>query len=395
MFHEDSRARRRSAFTLVELLVVIAIIGILIALLLPAIQAAREAARRASCTNNLKQLGIALSAYHDVFNRLPINYNYWSDPLGQGLRGAIFPRLFPYMEQQSTYNFISFASTNLSENAVFPWAVQGVNGVATGTTGYVRTKVIANLLCPSDMQFIHEPGSGFNALINYGMCVGPQAMESQFGCNIAAYIGSSPYAVQNGSTANSDQNCSPNGGCVPGENWFGGGFWTRGDRTWGEPALIAGVFSRGGDNWGNNNGLGDCWAARFLDVTDGTSNTIAIGETRPLCTDEEGWDNQGWMKAWFKSVATTAPINFPTCPGENGLAKLQPGQDNNTQAPGCNQRQNWNTAQGFKSKHPGGAQFVFVDGSVRFLPDTINYDTYQRLGARMDGNNITNADGER
>src|SRR4051812_16524426 len=96
--------RRHAAFTLVELLVVIAIIGILVALLLPAIQAAREAARRSQCTNNQKQLGIAihnyLSARKDV---LPSNYQELKIPGGQQ-GDTFFVRLLPYMEEQATYD---------------------------------------------------------------------------------------------------------------------------------------------------------------------------------------------------------------------------------------------------------------------------------------------------
>ena len=75
-------------------------------------------------------------------------------------------------------------------------------------------------------------------------------------------------------------------------------------------------------------------------------------------------------------TGTTAPINYPTCPGE------PPGHDTNTDD--CNDYRNWATSQGFKSKHPGGAQFVFCDGSGQFLSETIDYYTYQRLGDRWD-----------
>src|SRR5258707_15586964 len=111
---------RRTAFTLVELLVVIAIIGILIALLLPAIQAAREAARRSSCTNNMKQLGIALHNYHDIYNRFPFsNYTQptwgWS-PFGingGGDFGGPLVRLLPYLEQKAAYDQLDFRFPNI------------------------------------------------------------------------------------------------------------------------------------------------------------------------------------------------------------------------------------------------------------------------------------------
>jgi prepilin-type processing-associated H-X9-DG protein len=73
---------------------------------------------------------------------------------------------------------------------------------------------------------------------------------------------------------------------------------------------------------------------------------------------------------WF---ATTAPINYPTCPGEPGY-----------QLSACNDEAHWGAAQGFKSLHAGGAQFVFCDGSVQFLTDAIDYTTYQQLGDRRD-----------
>ncbi len=103
------RTVKNRAFTLVELLVVIAIIGMLIALLLPAVQAAREAARRMSCTNNLKQIGIAVHNFHDTNGGLP--------PAGNGPYGpSIFVFLYPYIEQQNLYNLVSSATTTPEVN---------------------------------------------------------------------------------------------------------------------------------------------------------------------------------------------------------------------------------------------------------------------------------------
>src|SRR6476620_9177155 len=107
--------RLRKGFTLVELLVVIAIIGILVALLLPAVQAAREAARRTQCTNNLKQLGIAMQNHHSAKNRFPMNIN-WIWPKGTHNARRNFAshllNLAPYMEETSLHGAINFCDPN-------------------------------------------------------------------------------------------------------------------------------------------------------------------------------------------------------------------------------------------------------------------------------------------
>ena len=126
----------RRGFTLVELLVVIAIIGILVALLLPAIQAAREASRRAQCTNNLKQVGIAIQNYHDAYRALPI--------LGMGsAHGSWVLHLLPQLEQGGLYERYKFT---LQWNYIAQNAAAGVDNLSVSN---VR---IAALTCPSDSE---------------------------------------------------------------------------------------------------------------------------------------------------------------------------------------------------------------------------------------------------
>jgi hypothetical protein len=112
-------------------------------------------------------------------------------------------------------------------------------------------------------------------------------------------------------------------------------------------------------------------------VTDGTSNVIFVGEILSDCTDHSGnvWDyNQGGNA----HASTASPLNnMTTCPNSRKILN-----------PNCTNPNNWNYSWGFRSQHVGGAQFLLVDGSVRFLSENIDYNTYQRLGGRADGNTV-------
>ena len=371
-------------FSLVELLVVITIIGILIALLLPAIQAAREAGRRSSCTNNLKQLGIALHNYHDIYNRFPIGYAcdyraaYNMAVDHQWERGGAITRLLPYIEQKAIYDALDFRfGMYIDENENIPGLFD------SGPQGPVSRTPIPGLKCPSDSpRPDNSPWDPMQpSLSNYMPCLGPVAATGgpnflgggafgPFG-NLAPYSGVSPYS-------------GVIGGAYPG--WFG-------DNS-----------AQWGDSWSITGGT-ECpgafahvdWAANLRDVTDGTESVIAMGEMRPLCAQAVG-DNAFWDNYNTNLNSTIAPVNFPYCTSAmynaNGFTEvLAPGFPSYSQMPGSsNPHYSGDVAvqYGFRSKHPAGALFVYCDGSVHFLIETINYDTYQRLGDRRDGRPMTN-----
>lgn len=330
-------ARRRLGFTLVELLVVIAIIGILVGLLLPAVQAAREAARRMQCSNNLKQLGLALHNYNDVYKRFPSSASYcvpWLPCAGAtgnmdngypwvgGLwrKGSGLVRLLPFVEQTAFFNQIDMSRD------VDAWfgALQPATPVTQFSGRRPREFKIPTYQCPSDPEARTDL-----AVSNYGFSMGSQALPAQSaGC--ALYPSHLNGPSGHGNTSDSSQ--------------------------------ISGAFAR------------FHWAARLGDLTDGTSNTIVMGEIRPNCHDHHF---NGWAAGNALWTSTVAPINYNTC--RNELPGNAGGPIN------CNSWNVWMTSAGFKSKHVGGAQFVLGDGSVHFLSQSIDYTNYQRLGARSDG----------
>ncbi len=327
----DGCSPQRCAFTLVELLVVIAIIGILIALLLPAVQAAREAARRSQCSNNLKQLGLALQNYHDAYKQLPLggtknNSNGWfcQDPTHHGNH---LVEMLPFIEETTLYGQLTFKADtqfSLMPDGQYACAVQP-----------------STFICPSDDSAKYynnyTPQNGYAAQ----QCGAAEMNQLRATGNYAASMGNQAF----------DQ------GCNFGGNMFGTGAAVHGDSL--DETQISGPFAH------------EAWSATYKKITDGLSKTIAMGEMRAKCA----WHaRDGWMHIdgmWF---ATTAPINYPTCPGEVGYQQST-----------CNDEAHWGAAQGFKSLHAGGAQFTFCDGSVQFLTDAIDYTTYQQLGDRRDG----------
>jgi prepilin-type N-terminal cleavage/methylation domain-containing protein/prepilin-type processing-associated H-X9-DG protein len=341
--------RSRKGFTLVELLVVIAIIGILVGLLLPAVQAAREAARKMSCGNNLKQLGLALFEYHDNNKRLPCaGIFHWTRQSNNGYswgktgRGTALLKLLPYLEQGAIYNGIDMIGLKTNGKSMqWVYQVNPVSGVQ------YRAEIIPTFLCPSAsfMPRLHGTSEKTSKTLTcYGTSIGASRMPAMVG-----YGG----------------NISTAGWCndYPG-NVFGSGRFAHGNG--GTPRGISGVFARGH------------WAARMRDIDDGASQVIALGEILPNKAHHHSF---GWMHLNGIWTATSTPINYPII---GQFERGWPGPKD------CTNYRQWQTSPGFRSQHKGGAQFVFADGSVHFLAETMDYLTYNRLGCRRDGQPLGN-----
>jgi prepilin-type N-terminal cleavage/methylation domain-containing protein/prepilin-type processing-associated H-X9-DG protein len=297
-------SRPLHGFTLVELLVVIAIIGILVALLLPAIQAAREASRRSKCSNNLKQIGIAVHNYELSHKRLPPGARYNSSGMR---RGSILLFLLPYLEESAMADTINLNSANLDKD------------VSAGAK--IGTQKVPTFICPSDNREALYPDV---AVHNYAASNGPTAVYNNPACSCTL-----PTAWTSLALAPAD-----------------------------DPNKYAGPFTRVGA------------MAKISQITDGLSKTIFFGEVRPGCSEQI---SSGWAYTTNGNgyCTTLIPINYDSC--------------NPPPADACNQPCNWNTEVGFKSAHSGGAQFLMGDGSVHFVSETIEHQTYQYLGAKNDG----------
>lgn len=269
----------RPGFTLVELLVVITIIGVLISLLLPAVQSAREAAHRMQCTNQIKQLGLALHSYHDTYRSFPPG---WVDSGNFGWGWNAF--LFPYLEQQTFFERLNVNKKQLIQ----------INNNAS-TQPLLQT-VIPNLRCPSDRA--KEVGEQY---VGAGANQRPVATSNYVGCR-------GFFNMANGDTTN-------------------------------DPIV---------DNTLNNGVLYANSAVKFTDITDGTSNTLAIGEKNIDAT------NSG------------SPEFRAACWAGDGRA-----QNGNAVTSCVRGKVNQGNQMNFASSHPGGANFALCDGSVRFIAETI------------------------
>ncbi len=317
--------RNRRGMTLIELLVVIAIIGILIALLLPAVQAAREAARRMQCSNNFKQMGIALAAYHEASGVFPIGRTglYRTYPSKNPNRRTWVLGSLPYFEQSNIFNtFNCSLSFNDNEN---------------GTT---VQSLVSMFVCPSDGPTLQEPDRPVPRIKS----------------NFAANWGSTHYFQGEGGYGAA----SPNPLVGPaGTAWFTGAPF--------------GVNVSNGLN-------------TFLD---GSSQTFLVGEViagvnRPAGTNPAGaYDHRGDIYNDDRNCAMFMTYTTPNALIPDQLAEAQycgQGYDNN---PPCNTSvPAFNAA---RSRHRGGVHVLFADGHVTFIRDEINVAVWRALGSPAAG----------
>jgi prepilin-type N-terminal cleavage/methylation domain-containing protein/prepilin-type processing-associated H-X9-DG protein len=331
----------RQGFTLIELLVVIAIIGVLIALLLPAIQAAREAAHRAQCTNNLKQIGIALHNYHDRQGSFPIGVQTFSAHdinCVEGQRGhSMFTAILSDMAGGSSYNSINFDYA--AGSPTNPYTNQ--HGGMINSTGLLAH--IGTYVCPSETSRQRPyilPGQSSNPYgwSSYAAVAGTGDITRWwYGC------ASSPPGY--------DQEIEPNG-----------------------------MF-------------GKMYSYRLAQDTDGTSNTAFVGE---MCRfkGEQAQVLNTWTRALWFEVTPGPPEETRlqgyayTVPRINANVLLPEPESlwNDSFTDWASDGVSQNFGQfGFRSQHPGGANFLFGDGSVRFLKQTIDLSTYHSIGTRDSG----------
>jgi prepilin-type N-terminal cleavage/methylation domain-containing protein/prepilin-type processing-associated H-X9-DG protein len=336
--------RRRPGFTLIELLVVIAIIAVLIALLLPAVQAAREAARRTQCINNLKQIGLAIHNYEQAIGCLPwgLGPNNWND-------WGAFPMLLPHMEQGPLFNAINFANTG---NAVHT----GNNGsTSTSPTfaagaGFQNTTIFLTklnvLLCPSDQD------------------------------RLTSLLGHNNYYGNAGSTPTSLYNTSQ----------------------------FDGLFQY----------ILNAKCVAFRDIVDGLSNTAAfservkgIGIENHLQVDNLTNPSSSTWNVAATSVVNTPQLYYNACTAASsasglwgGLAAVTPdaagsqwysgyetfSRYTHVMPPNGNSCGYGNYTGGgaatASSRHSGGVNVLFADGSTRFIKNTVSPQTWWALGSR-------------
>jgi prepilin-type N-terminal cleavage/methylation domain-containing protein/prepilin-type processing-associated H-X9-DG protein len=347
---------KHRAFTLVELLVVIAIIGVLVAILLPAVQAAREAARRTSCTNNMKNLGIAVLNFHDAHKKLPVSNRVAG--VTNAPRFAWATLMLPYFEEQNTYDRYDFKSNWSKPAAVAPYATPNFQVVGTRLAVFECPSQAEDDRLDGDLQYWSQGLADWQS----SRCAAPtdyvpfQGVEQRL---VDFRVGGNPIVDQN-----------------------------VGDLS---PMML-----RNTD-------------ATLRHVTDGTSHTILLAECagRPYVYTKHGRvgdlsknrvNGGGWCRPASEILLDGSSEDGTSFPGPcainctNGEDYLKGGTDDRGIVPLQHYGTN-GTSETF-AFHPGGANILFGDGSVHFLNEQIDIRVYARLVTRKGHEPISATDVE-
>lgn len=338
MSQSGSQSGRR-AFTLIELLVVIAIIAILVALLLPAVQQAREAARRSQCRNNLKQIGLALHNYHDVFKSFPLGVRGRGTNASYGI--SWWGGLLPYLEQAALYNKMDLEIANAGYNNAANMAALSGNPLPVAVCPSYAGKVRGSLANANDAKSTYAGISG-------AMLDTPDFTETRLDaccecCNNTA---------------------TPQG---------------------------SGFFSSGGMLIPNA-------VVQMREITDGSSNVIMVGEigsrmtttittyTSPAIEGQNvpmtaAGNYHGFLMG--TDVLTTIPSGASRRRIWNLTTIRYSPNSKNYDRDGISANQGANNP--LISDHTGGVMVLAGDGHVAFISDSINLDTLKRLATRDDG----------
>jgi prepilin-type N-terminal cleavage/methylation domain-containing protein/prepilin-type processing-associated H-X9-DG protein len=362
-----ARARPRAAFTLIELLVVIAIIGVLLALLLPAVQKVREAASRMKCQNNLKQFGLALHGFHDVNGYLPAGMVTELDIQDSYHTG--FTYLLPYIEQDNIHRLYNYSNA---------W-YDASNYTAVGQQAPL-------FFCPSNRS---------------GGKIDLTPFIQQWSNAMPPFVGASDYVLCKGANA---------------------GLYAFPARI---PPQVRGLFNISQADY-DAVGSGVNWRptpqfrVRFTDISDGLSSTFALGEaaggnsyfviadvnnpsqpaTEPFINGPAPAD-QAWAAAslgdpqhpWYAGIfGATAQFGLSPNPMDEPMNRrpVTPsiiGSD----ASGYNVSGR-DKVSGFRSMHMVGCNFLFADGSVHFIPQSIDPGVYRALSTYAGGEVISSTD---
>jgi prepilin-type N-terminal cleavage/methylation domain-containing protein/prepilin-type processing-associated H-X9-DG protein len=327
--------RQRSGFTLIELLVVIAIIAVLIALLLPAVQSAREAARRIQCVNNEKQLGLALHNYVDSFQVLPAAELGFMG-LANGPNYSAISMILPFMEQTTIYNAINFSQFDFNPN-VLP---------ASDPNGTAAVARINSLICPSDSY-----SSSNSQLEVYGQTNYMADMGSGIVWQSSLFTPNTTLPMPNGVFyGNSATRLAEITDGLSNTGFFGERI--VGDSSTGIISPIADVFFDPGAPLTPDDAMAQCQAINIYNPANQLPMIMGVP----------------WIDGQHITLHVTTP-NTRSCGFFIVNRAVMPAS----------------------SKHAGGTNMLFGDGSVRFIKDSINLQTYRALGTR-NGGEIVSAD---